>query len=71
MSYTLGMNYDHFEREVLGYQSEMRCHAERRRMMRNASVAGREGGGVSPVRNRVAGVLRSLANQLDARPAHF
>ena len=71
MSYTPGMNYDHFEREVLGHQSEMRRHAERRRLLHNASAARREGGGASPVRHRLAGALRSLANQLDTRPAHF
>lgn len=66
------MNYDHFEREVLGYQSEMRCIAERRRMLHNASAAGRDGvgNGGGRVRYRVAGVLRSLANHLDARAAH-
>lgn len=57
------MNYDHFEREVLGYQSTMRCRAERSRMLRAGSAAGH------PVRLRMAGALRTLANRLDTRPA--
>jgi hypothetical protein len=65
------MNYDHFEREVLGYQADMQCRAERRRMMRGTVVARRELAGASPVRYRLAGALRSLANHLDARPAHL
>lgn len=60
------MNYDHFEREVLGYQSAMRCRAERSRMLRAGSAAQNAG---HPVRLRMAGALRTLANRLDTRPA--
>ena len=62
------MNYDHFEREVLAYQGEMRCRAERRRMLRGAPSAPRSGGGHA-VRVRVAAALRSVANHLEAHPA--
>ncbi|MGI8609380.1 MAG: hypothetical protein ACR2MY_09170 [Candidatus Dormibacteria bacterium] len=63
------MNYDHFEREVLGYQAAMQGRAERRRRLRPGGEEVRATGG-NPVRFRLAGVLRSLADQLDAQPAH-
>ncbi|HEV1998684.1 MAG TPA: hypothetical protein VGR61_11205 [Candidatus Dormibacteraeota bacterium] len=62
------MNYDTFEREVIGYQSAMRCRAERSRVLRAGQGAATDG---HPVRFRVAGALRTLANHLDARPAHL
>jgi hypothetical protein len=66
------MNYDHFEREVLGYQRQVACRAERqRRLYAGAAMRASSSEGASPMRFRVAGALRSLANHLDARPAHL
>jgi hypothetical protein len=67
------MNYDHLEREVLGYEADMRRRAECRRALRGALAATAAGvnRGSRPVRVRVATALHSLANQLEARPANL
>lgn len=66
------MNYDHFEREILGYQRQVACRAERQRMLHAGSRASTSPStGSSPVRFRLAGALRSLADHLDARAAHL
>ena len=63
------MNYDHFEREILAYQGEMRRRAERRRVLWAGSTPGHETG--DPARFRLWDGLRSLANRLYAPPAHL
>jgi hypothetical protein len=65
------MNYDHFERQVLGYDQHMGCRLERSRMLRPGSVArtARAVRGSGPVRSHLAVALRSLADHLDTRPA--
>jgi hypothetical protein len=67
------MNYDHFERQVLGYEDDMRRRASRRDMSRGRQVANPAGvtRGGHPVRVRVAAALRSLANRLEARPVNL
>ena len=56
------MNYDHFEREILGYQGEMRRRAERNRILWAGST--REHATRHPARSRLSGGLRNLSNRL-------
>jgi len=67
------MNYDAFERTVLGYGQRMSCRSERRRLLHPASPgrkvsAARPG---RPVRFQLAVALRSLADHLDTGSAHL
>jgi len=62
------MNYDAFERDVLGYGAWIGCRAERRRLLRRSAPAQVETGG-QPVRFQLAGALRSLADRLDTNAA--
>ncbi|MDQ6748899.1 MAG: hypothetical protein M3010_12440 [Candidatus Dormibacteraeota bacterium] len=66
------MNYYHFEREVLGHQRVMRCRAERSALLRQGrTVSAGSTPAEAHLRFRVAGALRTLANRLDAPPAHL
>jgi|GEM_PF-2421084 len=63
------MNYDRFEREILGYQDEMCRRAERSRILWTGSTPGHET--CHPARVRLSVGLRSLADRLHAPPAHL
>ncbi|MFN2464787.1 MAG: hypothetical protein ABR598_00805 [Candidatus Dormibacteria bacterium] len=63
------MNYDHFERQILGYGGHINCRTERIRRSRAPRVTGahvRPAAGA--VRAHLAVALRNLANHLDTRP---
>ena len=62
------MNYDAFERDVLGYGQRIGCRAERRRLLHVTAQSPAATGG-QPVRFQLAGALRSLADRLDTSSA--
>jgi len=60
------MNYDTFEREVLGYAQRMQDRTERMRVQRSANQADAAGAerpdrGAPPMRLQFAAVLRGVA----------
>jgi hypothetical protein len=65
------MNYDHFERQVLGYDQHMGCRLARSRMLRSGSArkTASAARGAGPVRFHLAVALRSLADHLDTHSA--
>ena len=75
------MHYDHFEREILEYQGEMRRRAERRRILWTASTRGpgirrrlttsRLSHALISLSKRLSSVANSLSNRLYAPPAHL
>ena len=75
------MNYDHFEREILDYQGEMRRRAERRRILwtgstrrrgiRRRLTTSRLSQALVGLSNRLSSVAHSLSNRLYAPPAHL
>lgn len=64
------MNYDAFEREILGYGERISSRAERRRVF-NPPVAGPSSRAARPVRFQLAVALRSLADHLETGAAHL
>ena len=58
------MNYDAFEREILGYGERINSRTERRRLF-HRSGRGAAASAARPVRFQVAVALRSLADRLD------
>ena len=64
------MNYDAFEREVLGYGERMSSRTERRRVF-YPTAPGPAVSAARPVRFQLAVALRSLADHLDTGAAHL
>ena len=60
------MNYDHFEREILEYQGEMRRRAERNRLLWSGSKRGQSIRRPAAM-SRLSHALRGLANTLSNR----
>ena len=63
------MNYDIFERTVLGYGQRMSHQAEQRRVLHPAPV-GRQVASSRPVRFQLAVALRNLADHLEPVTGH-